>query len=154
MQTHKCTITWNLSVLYSTRIYFIPASTEALTVAQKFPDCKNSQYTCGTKDHETLPLTNGQGMTIMTLVQDILLVTNHYQGLVAQFALIPTLSMWCKRPPLWQATNKKGMSIMTKVPHILLAAFFSRASPRLSRPGCTQIDSEYVVQETTIMIGC
>ena len=37
-------LSWNLSVLYSTRIYFIPASTEALTVTQKFPDCKNSEY--------------------------------------------------------------------------------------------------------------
>ena len=144
-------LTWNLSVLYSTRIYFIPASTEALTVAQKFPDCKKSEYvSTGTKDHETLPLTNVQGMTVMTLAQDILLVTIHYQGLVGQFAP----SMWCKRPQLWQAANKKGMSIMTKVPHILLAAFFNRGSPRLSRPGCTQIDSEYVVQETTIMTSC
>ena len=80
-------LTWNLSVLYSTRIYFIPASTEALTVAQKFPDCKKSEYvSTGTKDHETLPLTNVQGMTVMTLAQDILLVTIHYQGLVGQFA--------------------------------------------------------------------
>ena len=74
-------------MLYSTRIYFIPASTEALTVAQKFPDCKKSEYvSTGTRVHETLTLTNVQGMTVMTLAQDILLVTIHYQGFVGQFA--------------------------------------------------------------------
>ena len=86
-------------MLYSTRIYFIPASIEALTVARKFPDCKKSEYvSTGTKDHETLPLTNVQGMTVMILAQDILLVTNH-------------------------------------------------------GPLCTHSDTEYVIQETTIMTG-
>ena len=141
-------LSWNLSVLYSTRIYFIPASTESLTVAQKFPDCKNSEYAV----LNTMKRLHWPTWREWPLWHSyILLVTNHYQGLVAQFAPISTPSIWCKRPPLWQATNKKGMSIMAKVPHILLAAFFSRDSPRLSRPGCTRLDSEYVVQETTII---
>ena len=45
VKTHKCTINLELFVLYNTRIYLIPASTEALTVAEKFPDFKNIEYT-------------------------------------------------------------------------------------------------------------
>ena len=84
MQTQKCTIKLELICVIQYKDIFHPCiNREALTVAQKFPDCKNSEYTCST--NETLPLTNAQGMTIMTLAQDILLVTIHYQGFLGQF---------------------------------------------------------------------
>ena len=65
---------------------------------ESFLTAKKSEYvSTGNKDHETLPLTNLQGMTVMTLAEDILLVANG--------------------------------------------------------PVCTHSDTEYVLQETTIMRG-